>query len=223
MESTTAVPGDYKFRCCEAEMCAHYTDLVDVVELKFCFYWDPNTSFCHDKRVCDRLTGSNAEIYDFLEEVYIHVPHFYLEGIWYFNTWSRVKSAVQCVAFMPWLTWESGRPGLFGTGALSLPVTGQMLYSCATQKLRVHLLCLLEPSLLHGDIELQKSLRLILAPGSGYEEIFISKLIKQSSKLIKVISRFITQPSTVIQNLEEEDDTGLDISPPVPRPVSLVH
>lgn len=93
----------------------------------------------------------------------------------------------------------------------------------ALLKLRVHLLCLLQPSLLHGDIELQKSLRLILAPGSGYEEIFISKLIKQSSKLIKVISRFITQPSTVIQNLEEEDDTGLDISPPVPRPVSLVH
>lgn len=84
----------------------------------------------------------------------------------------------------------------------------------------MHLHCLLKPWLLHEAIELQKSLRLILARGFGSEEIFISKLIKQSSKLINVISRFITQPSTVIQNLEEEDDTGFDISPPVP-PLSL--
>lgn len=70
---------------------------------------------------------------------------------------------------------------------------------------------------------MQKSLKLILARGSEPEEIFICKLIKQRSKLIKVISRFITQAATVIQNLEEEDDTGLDISPPVPPPVSLVH
>lgn len=57
-----------------------------------------------------------------------------------------------------------------------------------------------------GDIELHESLRLISAPRSESEEIFISKLIKQRSKLINVISRFITKPSTVIQNLEEEDD-----------------
>lgn len=74
----------------------------------------------------------------------------------------------------------------------------------------MYFVCLLKPSLLRGDIELQKSLRLILVPGSGSKEISISKLIKQSSKLINVISRFITQPPTVIQNLDEEDDPNLE-------------